>query len=431
MDIKIHSDTLVLFTSEEEFTIKCLNLFPKITIFLVNLIQEPLLFFVTLEKMLQEKGYKEVELIVNKSNKKILDFLLHSTYLIGKGNFESISFTKEISQEKRIRLSLTEKCNYSCIFCHEEGMDMQSCRGKKSEQEMYSLLLELKKKNYNVITFTGGEPLLEKEALLKYLSFMKENDYLPSISIVTNGYLLDDDFINKVKQYPGKLKFNISLHTTDPTSYISIVTPKNKDKNAFEVVSKNLIKLKEQGLKFKLNFVLLKTINTELNQIQHILDFAFEKGAYGVKFLELLITEKLDEHYDKLYTLDSLKNSLGDLILLKNSTYRRDEYVYIPNNLTVEFQKCTCANGCSNCPLDRAVNITPQMDYYPCFSISSKKIHISSSNLEESLKKGERVIENFIKIYKNKSPILVKMQKLFLKRRNTAIYLQHQFQIWK
>ena len=40
-----------------------------------------------------------------------------------------------------------------------------------------------------------------------------------------NGYLIDDEFINAVKQYPGKLKFNVSLHSTDPETYISIVNP--------------------------------------------------------------------------------------------------------------------------------------------------------------------------------------------------------------
>lgn len=422
MDIKIQSESIVLSTSEKNYIIKSQNVFPKVILFLENSIEAPLLFLVTLEKMLQEKNYTEIELVVNKTNKKILDFLIHSTYLILQGDFETITFTKKISQEKRIRLSLTENCNYRCFFCHEEGMDMSTSRGQKSEQEIYNLLLELKKKNYNAITFTGGEPLIEKKSLLNYLDFMKNNNYLPSVSVVTNGYLIDDDFIKAVKQYPGKLKFNISLHSTDSKTYISVVNPKNQDENAFDIVYKNLLKLKEQEIKFKLNFVLLKNINTDIKKIQNILEFAHEIGAFGVKFLELLITEKLDNHFDELYTLDSLKNALRDLIVLKNSTYRRDEYTYIPNNLLIEFQKCTCANGCSNCPLDRAVNITPQMDYYPCFSIASNKIHISSNNLEESLKKGEKVIDGFIKKYQDKSPILVKNAKIISKKKE-YVYL--------
>lgn len=393
MHINILSESIILSTTEEEFKIKSQIDSKKITLFIENPIKSPLLFLVTLEKMLQEKGFLKLELIVSKANKNLVDFLIHSTYLISNGNFETITFTKQISQEKRIRLSLTENCNYRCFFCHEEGMDMNTTRGKKSEQEICNLLLELKQKKYNAITFTGGEPLIEKKALLNYLTFMKDNDYLPTVSIVTNGYLIDDEFINTVKQYPGKLKFNVSLHSTDPETYISIVNPKNLDNNAFTIVYDNLLKLKEHNINFKLNFVLLKKMNADISKIKHILDFAHEVGAYGVKFLELLITEKLDNHFDQLFTLDSLKESLGDLITLTNTTYRRDEYRYLPNNMIIEFQKCTCANGCSNCPLDRAVNITPQMYYYPCFSISSNKIHITSDNLEESLKKGEKVIK--------------------------------------
>lgn len=412
MNINVLSESIILSTTEEEFKIKSQIDSKKITLFIENPIKSPLLFLVTLEKMLQEKGFLELELVINKANKNLVDFLIHSTYLISNGNFETITFTKKISQEKRIRLSLTENCNYRCFFCHEEGMDMNTTRGKKSEQEICNLLLELKQKKYNAITFTGGEPLIEKKALLNYLSFMKDNNYLPTVSIVTNGYLIDDDFINAVKQYPGKLKFNVSLHSTDSETYISIVNPKNLDNNAFNIVYNNLLKLKKHNINFKLNFVLLKKMNSDISKIKHILDFAQEVGAYGVKFLELLITEKLDNHFDQLFTLDSLKESLGDLITLTNTTYRRDEYRYLPNNMIIEFQKCTCANGCSNCPLDRAVNITPQMDYYPCFSISSNKIHITSENLEESLKKGEKVIEGFIKKYKDSSPILIKNAKI-------------------
>lgn len=417
MNINILPKSIILSTTEEEFEIKSQIDSKKITLFIENSIKSPLLFLVTLEKMLQEKGFLELELVVSKTNINLVDFLIHSTYLISNGNFETITFTKQISQEKRIRLSLTENCNYRCFFCHEEGMDMNTTRGKKSEQEICNLLLELKQKKYNAITFTGGEPLIEKKALLNYLTFMKDNDYLPTVSIVTNGYLIDDDFINAVKQYPGKLKFNVSLHSTDPETYISIVNPKNLDNNAFSIVYDNLLKLKEHNINFKLNFVLLKKMNTDISKIKHILDFAHEVGAYGVKFLELLITEKLDNHFDQLFTLDSLKESLGDLIILTNTTYRRDEYRYLPNNMIIEFQKCTCANGCSNCPLDRAVNITPQMDYYPCFSISSNKIHITSDNLEESLKKGERVIEGFIQKYKDSSPILIKNAKIISKKK--------------
>ena len=29
---------------------------------------------------------------------------------------------------KSLRISLTEKCNYKCFFCHEEGLDMKSSR---------------------------------------------------------------------------------------------------------------------------------------------------------------------------------------------------------------------------------------------------------------------------------------------------------------
>ncbi len=248
MDIEINSKKIVLTTSSKSYSLECNHNNSKISIFINVHIEEPLLFFVTLEKLLQRKGYIDIELIVPKSNKNILDFLITSTYLIQSGDFEKIIFSKKITQEKRIRLSLTEHCNYQCFFCHEEGMDMNSIRGETSEDEMCSLLLELKKKKYNAITFTGGEPLLQKKSLIRYLDFIEKNNYFPSVSIVTNGYFIDDELITRVKKYPGKFKFNISMHSINSNTYLSIVNPKNNDKNAFDKVCSNLYKLKLSGI---------------------------------------------------------------------------------------------------------------------------------------------------------------------------------------
>ena len=60
MDIKIQSESIVLSTSEKNYIIKSQNVFPKVILFLENSIEAPLLFLVTLEKMLQEKNYTEI-----------------------------------------------------------------------------------------------------------------------------------------------------------------------------------------------------------------------------------------------------------------------------------------------------------------------------------------------------------------------------------
>ena len=65
------------------------------------------------------------------------------------------------NREARIRL--TPKCNYKCFFCHEEG----GCKTPAADWTSTLVLLRaLKAQGRKEITFTGGEPLLNKPVTL-------------------------------------------------------------------------------------------------------------------------------------------------------------------------------------------------------------------------------------------------------------------------
>ena len=58
-----------------------------------------------------------------------------------KEKYESINNTENNKINKSLRISLTEKCNYKCFFCHEEGLDMKSSRkSNKTKEEVYDLI---------------------------------------------------------------------------------------------------------------------------------------------------------------------------------------------------------------------------------------------------------------------------------------------------
>lgn len=407
MNIFLNDGLGNLVVNDLTFNFQYKNSFPKIEILLHEELDNPILQIVTLEKELRDLDFTHINLEILKKNKKTFNFLIDSTYLLKSGDRYNFVFSKSLSQKKAIRLSLTEKCNYRCFFCHEEGMDMSKSRGISDFNEMCNLLLKMKELNYQDLTFTGGEPLVAKRDLIRYMDFMEENDYTPDLTIVTNGYLIDDILIERIKIYKGEFKFNFSMHSVDEKSYYDIVNPYNNDTMAFHKVVENIKSIKENNIKLKMNFVILNGINSSPEYIEKILDFAHTHGAYCVKFLELLVTEKLNKFFNYFYSLDSVIKDLEDNILMENITYRRKEYLY-KDTLLVEFQKCTCANGCSVCPLNREINITPQMSYYPCFILDSKKITIDKNSVENSLKEGDIVIENLIKRYGNKSPILIK-----------------------
>lgn len=81
---------------------------------------------------------------------------------------------------REVRIRLTAKCNCRCFFCHEEG----GCQAPAAEWEsLRTLLLALKAQGRREITFTGGEPLLNKPVLLKALAEIASWEVRPEVTV--------------------------------------------------------------------------------------------------------------------------------------------------------------------------------------------------------------------------------------------------------
>ena len=233
-----------------------------------------------------------------------------------KEKLESTDDKENNKINKSLRISLTEKCNYKCFFCHEEGLDMKSSRkSNKTKEEVYKLIQEGLRNGYKDITFTGGEPLLKIKDVIWYFRKLRENNENPDITIVTNGEYITDELIDEVHQYKGKAKFNISLHSLNPADYGRIICVPNENRK-FEKVTQNIQKVKEKGIEVKLNFVLLKGINTGKEKIKEILEYGLKNNVDYIKFLELLVIEGKEEIYRYFTELEQIEESLKDELIL-------------------------------------------------------------------------------------------------------------------
>ncbi|MCL2593494.1 MAG: radical SAM protein [Defluviitaleaceae bacterium] len=98
---------------------------------------------------------------------------------------------------------VTRQCNFRCVYCYE------SHENKRIEEDTYENLLnairkEIKAKKYKSVTisFFGGEPMLEFEAICNFMQNMKELAEEMEIDLygamTTNGYLLSIDKLSKL-----------------------------------------------------------------------------------------------------------------------------------------------------------------------------------------------------------------------------------------
>ena len=365
-----------------------------------------------------EKNIEFINIKVLIDDKKTIFFLMENAFTFKSREENFYIFEKKCQNIKSLRISLTGECNYQCFFCHGEGSKMTDIRKENSKEEIYFLIKESVKNNYTDVTFTGGEPLLKLDDIIWYLNKLSEDKLKPYITIVTNGSLIEDKLLDAIENYIGDnreiFKFNFSMHSLDKENYLKIVRPIIKDirvnkDNLLDRVKENVKKIKSRNLIVKLNFVLLKDINTSKKDIEEILDFAYENKIDYVKFLELLVTEDLIKKgmYKYYLTLDSLLNEWKDELVFYKRTTRRDEYLY-KGKTKVEFQQCICMEGCAKCLINTSVFLTSESKYFPCFLKPEKVLNVNSTELIDKIEEGTEYIKELGIEYGNGSPILVR-----------------------
>jgi len=223
-----------------------------------------------------EKNIEFINVKVSIDDKKTIFFLMENAFTFKSREENFYIFEKKCQNIKSLRISLTGECNYKCFFCHGEGSKMTDTRKENSKEEIYSLIKESIKNNYTDVTFTGGEPLLKLDDIIWYLNKLSEDKLKPYITIVTNGSLIEDKLLDAIENYIGDnreiFKFNFSMHSLDKENYLKIVRPIIKDipvnkDNLLDRVKENVKKIKSRNLIVKLNFVLLKDINTSKKDI--------------------------------------------------------------------------------------------------------------------------------------------------------------------
>lgn len=180
---------------------------------------------------------------------------------------------------KYLRLSVTDLCNYRCIYCMgEDGV----C--KKAHGDMLSIeeLAEITRASYDLgirkIRLTGGEPLVRRGILTLCEEIRAISDDI-ELSITTNGSLLRG--MAKELKAAGVDRLNISLDTLDPATFLRITRV-----GELSDVLDGIRAAQDAGFdNLKINTVLLGGINDT-----DILDFInlTRDNDVQVRFIELM-----------------------------------------------------------------------------------------------------------------------------------------------
>ena len=184
-----------------------------------------------------------------------------------------------------LRISITDRCNYRCVYCRTGNEGPQYADLKLDEYlRMVRVLVSL---GIEKVRLTGGEPLLRSgvvEFVRQLSSLRTAAGKNLDIAITTNGHLLAD-MAEPLKQ-AGLSRITISMDAVDPDKFARIT----RVSNGYGRVRAGIGAAKRAGLDpVKVNCVLLRGFNED--QIVDFARFSRDEGVI-VRFIEFMPLEE-------------------------------------------------------------------------------------------------------------------------------------------
>ncbi len=208
-----------------------------------------------------------------------------------------------------VRLSVTDRCDFRCVYCMSENMQFLPRERVLTLEEIARLGKVFASLGVETFRLTGGEPLLRRDLpwLVEQLAAHSE------VVMTTNGSRLDQ-FAAPLKQ-AGLSRLNISLDTIDEHQFHELTrTGHLKD------VLNGIDAAQRAGFVIKLNAVIMKGRND--NQILPLVSFARERGL-DISFIEEMPLGHIDEHSRQLAFMssDEVRQIIENEITLTPSQY--------------------------------------------------------------------------------------------------------------
>ncbi len=213
-----------------------------------------------------------------------------------------------------LRVSVTDRCDFRCVYCMSEHMTFLPKREVLSLEELDRLCSAFVDKGVTKLRLTGGEPLVRKGImeLFQSLSRHLKDGPLEEITVTTNG--------SQLKRFAGELyetgvrRINLSLDTCDPAKFKAITRWGNFDK-----VMAGLEAAEEAGLKIKVNMVALKGVNDD--EIVSMMEWAHGRG-YDLTLIETMPLGEIEEdRTDRYLPLSKVQEMLSRHYTLTQSTH--------------------------------------------------------------------------------------------------------------
>ena len=214
-----------------------------------------------------------------------------------------------------LRLSVTDRCDFRCVYCMSEHMTFLPKRDLLSLEELDRLCTAFVRRGVKKLRVTGGEPLVRKNIMWLFRSLGRhlETGALEELTLTTNGSQLDK-FAADLKA-AGVKRINVSLDTLDPAKFKAITRWGN-----IETVLRGIDAAEKAGLSVKINTVALKGVNED--EIEALLRFAHGRGADMTLIETMPLGDIEGDRTSQYLPLSLVRARLLDRFTLEESPHR-------------------------------------------------------------------------------------------------------------
>lgn len=270
-----------------------------------------------------------------------------------------------------VTILTTYNCNFDCVYCFENfsrsqaRMDFQLARQTANWVKRRVEYLNVKRLH---VTFYGGEPLLNKEALEYVASdlslWCEQENVRFSFMLQTNGYLVTEDLIQKYKRL-GLTKVQISLDGIGEAH--DQKRPLKGGGGTFKKVLSNIIEIVDL-----VDVIIATGYERDLFHIRCMLQFFSEIGLLHKfkRFIFAPIHATLGPHEEpaQIRNCECLSYYSDENLVKTTQELRglmREFHLPLPYGFAVTMCPVTRENG--------GVLIDPQGDIYKCASMLGYK----------------------------------------------------------
>ena len=213
-----------------------------------------------------------------------------------------------------LRVSVTDRCDFRCVYCMSEDMNFLPRRDVLSLEELDRLCSAFIGLGARKIRITGGEPLVRRNVMSLFHGLKRHlaSGALDEVTLTTNG--------SQLARFAGELadcgvkRINVSLDTLDPEKFRAVTRWGD-----LGVVLKGIDAAAAAGLAIKLNAVALKGFND--GEARSLIDWAHGRG-FDITFIEVMPLGAMErDRADQFLPLTELRADLERSLTLTPSAH--------------------------------------------------------------------------------------------------------------